>query len=141
MITPYNNFLQGSDMNKDKANNCFSRDLCRYIYNKRINDSIFDPTKLKKLKLSSKFFSWKLGMLECFVDDLLLNIDTPFARSYGTNGRSKYTPTSLAAKYFPCIPDFINVVNILSPRYEYSERVNVFIACCHSMGLLSGPLN
>ena len=39
------------------------------------------------------------------------------------------------------VPSFIGLVTKLSPRYEYSERVNAFITCCQAMGLQSEGLD
>jgi hypothetical protein len=55
----------------------------------------------------------------------------------GSGGEKEYALASLAHKYFGFMHDFIRVVNMLSPKYDYNERINVFITCCHAMGLLS----
>jgi len=56
----------------------------------------------------------------------------------GRGAKKEYVPSPLARQYFESMHDFIEVGRLLSPRFEYSERVNAFINCCNSMGLLSG---
>ena len=116
------------------------RNLCQRLYKKELYDSLFDPTKLQNLKFGSKFYASQLFELECFVDELQSNDETPFVQCFGNGGRKEYAHASLASQYFGLMPDFIDVVNMLSPRYDYNERVNAFITGCRSMGLLSERL-
>jgi len=114
--------------------------LCQEHY-KKIRGSLFDPVKLQKLKLNSSFYASSLFKLECFVDDLLSNADTPFVPWSYRGGQREFVFNTFAERYFGTIPDFIEVINMLSPDYVYGERIKVFISSCHSIGLLSEPLD
>lgn len=113
------------------------RNLCQWLYREQLYDSLFDPIKLQNKKLSSKVYANILSKLECFVDELLSNDEIPFVPSLDRIGKKDYLANSLAHQYFIFIPDFIDVINILSTDYYYSERINVFTDYCHSMGLLN----
>jgi hypothetical protein len=64
-------------MRENKKFDDLDQFLCREHY-KRIKGSLFDPVKLQKLKLNSSFYASSLFKLECFVDGLLSNAETPF---------------------------------------------------------------
>ena len=115
------------------------RSLCKKYY-KELSDSLFNPTKHPNLKLDTLYAN-SLLRLEFFVDDLLSNEETPIVAGFSSNGRKKYSYTSLVHDYLSSMPNFIDVVKVLSPRYDYSERINAFIACSHAMGLLSEGLD
>jgi hypothetical protein len=133
------NLQEGLKMSKHGRGNDFDRFLCKEHY-KKISDSLFDPAKLQEPKLRS-YFAEQLSELESFVDGLLTNDETPFVAGLDKYGKIQYAFNTLASRYFISMPRFIASVNMLSPRYEYSEHINVFIACCHSMGLQNGTLD
>ncbi len=122
-------------MKKNEKTDHYDRNARRAYYDDFCG-TMFEPTNNKLASLHA----FQLHTLECFVDDLLANDDIPFVPHLSGNGKSEYAQSPLARKYFRCVPDFIHVVSILSPRYEYSERVNVFIAVCRSMVLSSEQL-
>jgi hypothetical protein len=126
-------------MSGHERGNDFDRFLCKEHY-KRISDSLFDPVKLQKPKLRS-YFAEQLSELERFVDELLQDDETPFVASLGQCGKMQYASSTLASQYFKQVPEYIKISNMLSPRYDYSEHINVFIACCHSMGLQNETLD
>lgn len=120
----------------NKKSNSLDRNLCQWLYSERLQDSLFDPIELQTKKISSKSYANTLASLECFVDELLSNDEIPFVASIGGIGRKDYLANSLAHQYFIRIPSFIDAINMLSTNYYYSERINVFIDCCQSIGLL-----
>ena len=126
-------------MRDKKEFNRLDRALCQRLYNdEKTYDSLFCPEMLKHIpKIHANF----LFNLECFVDDILSNDEIPFVLCLGANSRNDYDPAFLAQKYFGSVPDFIDVVNMLLPNYDYSELINVFISCCRSIGLLHESLN
>jgi hypothetical protein len=129
-------------MRNNEHNDRYDSDFCEELSYQRLYDSSFYPTipdnsKCLPTTASESF----LSALECFVNDLLVNDEIPSRPYLGTDGRTWHTRASLAVKYFGLIPDFIEVVNRLPQRYEYSESINAFIACCHAMGLLREHLD
>ena len=127
-------------MRKNENNDRLDRAFCKEIYCHRLYNPSFDPSKSRNLEFLPKTYKYFLSRLECFVNELLSNDEIPFLPYLGTDGEKWYTPASLAIKYFVSMPDFIDVVNRLSPKYAYSEPINAFITCCHAMGLLSERL-
>lgn len=124
-------------MHENEKNNRLDRHLCKTIYSGELCDSLFDLKKSRNTRLNSKFYGHQFSRLECFVDELVSSDDIPFVPYLGNGNMKEYAPTSLAGQYFQLMPDFFGIVNMLSPRYDYSERVNAFIKCSRSMGLLS----
>ncbi len=127
-------------MHENEMNSGLDWHLCKAIYTGELCDSLFDLKKSRNTKSYSILYALQFSKLERFVDELVSNDDTPFVLYLGNSGSKEYATTSLASKYFGLLPDFIDIVNMLSPRYYYSERVNAFTKCCHSMGLLSEPI-
>jgi hypothetical protein len=130
-------------MPKNKKSTQFDRNLCSTVYKERAEQhSLFDSTKRLNLNarlsemFAAKFYALKLSELEQFVDVLLNCDEVPFVQDSRPGFENNYLPASPAARFFTSVPDFIEVVNLLSPRYEYSERITVFIACARSLGLL-----
>jgi len=124
---------------KNREYDHFDRILCQKIY-KYFYDSLFYTaqtinTNYNKLNANNLF------KLECFVEDLVLNTETHFLLRPDSNEKNDYVFTGIAETYFQLIPSFIEIVNLLSPMYEYSERINVFIVSCDAMGLLNKHLN
>jgi|GEM_PF-898967 len=116
------------------------RDLYHTFYQSNCN-SLFDPTKNRDLNNCPKFYSLQLSYLEQFVDDLLSDDEIPFVPCISNGGRNEYHPSELAGRYFIRTPGFIIAVNMLSPNYEYSERINAFIAGCQTMGIMEKRFN
>jgi Inovirus Gp2 len=125
-------------MRKNEKNNRLNSDFCEELACQRLYDSSFDTINIQHSKLDTKSYYLRL---ERFVNEALLNNEIPFLPCVGYNSGKWYTPTSLAINYFDSIPDFIDVVNRLPPKYEYSEPINAFIACCQAMGLLNERLD
>lgn len=112
--------------------------LCAWVY-RNLGDSIFEPAIQSSAKFNNAAYSGQLYLLENFIDELLLNGKVPFIPFLNKRNTTEYRTTSLARCYFLKIPGFIEVITMLSPHFEYSERINVFIACCDSLGLLIEP--
>ncbi|ASF45230.1 YagK/YfjJ domain-containing protein [Methylovulum psychrotolerans] len=112
----------------------FDNHLRRVTY-ENLCDSLFDPAKNQYPYLIPKFYASQLSILEDFVGESLENVGTPFTTYLGNNGKIAYAPSSLAQRYFVGVPSFIKIVNMLSPDYDYSERITIFIACYQAMGL------
>ena len=127
-------------MSENKKLDDLDQVLCQEHY-KKIRGSLFDPVKLQKLKLNSSFYASSLFKLECFVDALLSNAEIPFVPWSYRGGQREFVFNTFAERYFGSIPDFIEVINMLSPDYVYGERIKVFIFSCQAMGLLSEPLD
>ena len=127
-------------MRKNEKDDLINRDFCEELSYQKSYDPSVDTIKLRNSEFHPKIYKYFLSTLECFVNDLLLNDETPFVPYIGDNGEKWYTPASLAMQYFRSIPDFIDVVNRLSRKYDYSEPINAFITCCDSMGLLGERL-
>ena len=134
------NFQRELTMCKDENNNQFNNDFYEELSCQRLYDS-FGPINIQNSKLDSESYASKLDMLAYFINEVLLNNEIPFLPYLGNDGGKWFTPASLAIKYFGSLPAFIDVVNRLSPKYEYSEPINVFMTCCHAMGLLSERLD
>jgi hypothetical protein len=77
-----------------------------------------------------------LSRIEDFVKELLLDHATPFEITQRSTAHQTYSMTLWAMD----LPDFIAAIKRLSPDYEYSERINVFISVCKDMGLMGAPL-
>ena len=114
--------------------------LNQEIYCERSRNALFDPAKLFIQQQPLEFYAHQLSQLERFVQDTLSTHENPFSTYLHACNGVQYTNTALA-KNFMLMPDFLNVVNMLSPKYFYSEYINVFIDCCQSMGLLSQPIS
>lgn len=113
---------------------------------KAYDHSLFEPIKLLKLNKQQRahladddnYYELKLSSLEQFVETLLNHHEVPFL--FDCQNR-QYQPASPIADYFTSVPDFIRLVKALSNRYQYSEYINVFIACIHELGLQDIELN
>ena len=100
------------------------------------SDSLLESTKFQNKVLTSKDYAKRLANIESFVNDLLSNKETPFVSTINKAGQNFYRPGTLANRYIRSMPVFIKIVTLLSPKYEYSERLNVFVNACNAMGLL-----
>ena len=127
-------------MRKNKKDDRLDSDCNDELSRQRLDDSSFHPSNIQNSNLDSKTNKLNLQKLESFVNEVLLNNEMPFMPYFGTNGKEEYVQSSLAQQYFKCLPDFIDVVNRLPPKYEYSEAINAFINCCDLMGLLGERL-
>lgn len=126
-------------MYQNESFNDLDLNLNQEIYCDRSRNALFDPRKLLIQQQPPEFYAHQLSQLERFVADALSTNEIPFSTDLHTCSGVQYTYTELA-RNFMMIPDFLNVVNILSPNYLYSEHINVFIACCQSMGLFNQPV-
>lgn len=86
------------------------------------------------------FYSGLFAELEHFLDKLVSDSTTPFGPRVRTKQGEAYEITPFAVRHFRQIPEFLKVVRTLPPQNEYSEHVEVFIACCMEMGLLDKTL-
>ena len=128
-------------MNKYEKSDRINTDSYEELSCQRLDDSSFHPINIQNSKSDSKSYASNLQRLKCFVNEVLLNNEIPFVLRPGTNGEKWYASPSLVGQYFNWMPDFIDVVNRLPRKYEYSESINAFITCCHAMGLLSKRLD
>jgi len=110
--------------------------FCRDLYHTRYH-SIFECTELYRWKFSHDYFAGHLYKLETFVDELLSNDEIPFVSRINRTKQIEYEYTRLAESCFTLIPKFVGIVKMMSANYEYSERINVFIAACDKLDLLS----
>lgn len=127
-------------MNTYKKNNRLDRNLCEFFYREYLYDSLFDQRKIQQKRFNSKFWANQLFKLDCFVDELLSNDETPFVPYLGRNGAKEFAASVLASHYFTLIPGFTDIVDMLLPMYDYSEGIKVFMSCCNKMGLLGNRL-
>src|SRR5665647_406700 len=128
-------------MNKYEKSDRINTDSYEELSCQRLDDSSFHPINIQNSKSDSKSYASNLQRLKCFVNEVLLNNEIPFVLRPGTNGEKWYASPSLVGQYFNWMPYFIDVVNRLPPKYEYSEPINAFIACCQAMGLLNERLD
>ena len=127
--------------NESGESDRLDRSLCHLVY-KTECESLFDTGNIQKYRHPKRFYSHQLYKLECFIEDLISDIEkTPFMPRISRGGRKEYDFTKLAETYFCLIPDFIDVVNILSQRYDYNEHITLFTSCCNAMGLLDKKLD
>ena len=93
-------------------------------------------------RLRPPLSGWVLARLEEFVFQVLSDDDPPFIKFY-EQGRLSYKPSALVEDYFDHIHDFIEVTRLLSARYQYSERINVFVLAYQTLQqrLATEPLN
>ena len=87
-----------------------------------------------------QYFSRLFAKLEYFLDQLVSDSTIPFGPKVCTKRGEAYEITPLAERYFRQIPEFLKVVATLPPQNQYSEHVEVFIACCREMGLFGQML-
>ena len=109
-------------MRKNKKNYRLNSDSCEVLSSQGLYDSSFHPTNIQHSKSGSESNSLNLHRLESFVNELLLNNEIPFAPYLGNDGKKHYAHSSLARQYFEWMPYFIDVVNRLSPKYDYCEQ-------------------
>lgn len=130
-------------MRKSNRLDTFDKHICHESY-RLYYDTLFDINKLpdKRKYLS---YAHTLENIEYFVDDLLSDSEIPFVPNVSLKSTGvvcqTYHASALAQRYFIVLPDYLNVVNLLSSDYEHSERINTFIHCCQSMGLLGTTLD
>ncbi|MFZ1548573.1 MAG: hypothetical protein WAT12_16000, partial [Candidatus Nitrotoga sp.] len=111
------------------------RNFCGNIYQIKY-DSIFEGTGLDRQKFSRDYYTLDLWELENFVDELMSNDEIQFVSRINRTRQIEYEYTQLADSYFTLIPKFVGIVKMMSTNYEYSERINVFIAACNKLDLL-----
>ena len=85
-------------MCKNEKNNRLNKKYCRFLYQQFFYDSLYDPTKLRSVALRSRIYALTFSNLECFVDELLSNNETPFVPCLGKGGRKEYSPLPLASQ-------------------------------------------
>jgi hypothetical protein len=122
-------------MNENNKFNGLNKELFR-LYCIEHSDSLLESTKFQNKVLTSKDYAKRLASIEGFVNDLLSNKETPFVSTINKAGQNFYRPGTLANRYIRSMPVFIKIVTLLSPKYEYSERLNVFVNACNVLGLL-----
>lgn len=104
--------------------------------------SLFDGEKIKlKGRGGARIYAHQLNQLECFVHDVLSNDEIPFVPRFSDLDGVKYDHSPLAARYFMMMPGFILTVEMLSLKYEYNEKITIFVDCCNFMGLMSSPVD
>lgn len=95
----------------------------------------WEPGQVVLEEGTRQYFSRLFAELEYFVDQLVSDSTIPFGPRIRTKLGDAYEITPFAERYFCQIPEFLKVVATLPPQNEYSEHVEVFIACCREMGL------
>lgn len=114
--------------------------LCRKAFRDYAED-IFDTELGRSKRRSRDFYADKLCRLRSFIDNATVNSEIPFQPRLSSNGSGEYDCSPLAHQYFPQLAGFIEVVKMLSPKYEYDEHITVFTRCSESMGLLTEDLS
>jgi hypothetical protein len=51
----------------------------------------------------------------------------------GWDKGKSYAPNSFANRYFSKTIAFVLTAQVLPPHYDYSERINAFVSCCHNI--------
>lgn len=100
----------------------------------------WEPGQVVLEEGTRQYFSRLFAELEYFVDQLVSDSTIPFGPRIRTKLGDAYEITPFAERYFCQIPEFLKVVATLPPQNEYSEHVEVFIACCREMGLFGQML-
>jgi hypothetical protein len=123
----------------------FDDELSELITGRRIylshSESIFDIKKIRGTQFHNKLHAHQLSKLEIFVRDVLRDDAVPFLPKIQADHDVGFDYTHLAERNFKLMPDFIDIVKLLSPRFQYNEHINVFMHCCGAIGLLNGPIN
>ncbi len=115
-----------------------THELDNYYNSKAKDHSLFNLQKLPNQTTYDNQPEVTLVDLELFVREVLSTHQAAFL--FDTQDR-QYKPSSSIAYYFRAIPEFIQIVKALNDRYEYSEHINVFIACTRALGLQDVELN
>ena len=78
--------------------------------------------------------------LERFVNDVMSSDTPPFTLCVSQDTKPYFQCNEVAQWHFRRVPEFIEVINKLSPRFSYSEQIEVFRICCVQMNLLEAEL-
>lgn len=97
--------------------------------------SLFDQQGDLSDPVLGKVYASYLCTLERFVDAVISDDEIPFVKCT-RDGQARYDLSHLAHQFFARVPSFIEVVGKLSPRFRYSEYVDVFLEICQTMKLL-----
>ena len=116
------------------------REICSFVYHSNAA-SLFEMSKAPSHGIPTKFFANQLANLQSFIVEALSDDDIPFVQKVSGSKRMVFDPTPLASRYFYATPGFIDLVRMLSPKFEFSEHINAFSACCKTMGLLDQPFS
>lgn len=100
----------------------------------------WEPGQVVLKEGTRQYYSGLFAELEYFLDQLVSDSTIPFGPRIRTKLGEAYEITPFAERYFCQIPEFLKVVATLPPQNEYSEHVEVFIACCREMGLFDQVL-
>lgn len=115
------------------SNSFPDQELLRYSL-EEFSNSIFELGPAASFNANLYLHSKNILLIESFVHECATNNETPFV-PFSNAGRTDYHGSSLALSYFQYIHGFVDTINTLSAKYEYSEYVNVFITCSHAMKL------
>lgn len=111
------------------------RGLCQQVYSE-LTPSLWIASQSARPRFYPRINSHQLTLLEYFIDDLLADDSIPFLPRWGSTAQlGQYDISPLAFKHFALVPEYIDVVNMLSVEYDYNEHITVFRACVETMGL------
>lgn len=108
--------------------------LCRETY-QRYADSLFEGKTAKQIGTLRKYYAGLIASLGSFVETAASTDERPYVPITKSNGRTGYSKSALAERYFKRIPEFILIISMLSTRYRYSEHVEIFREACELLGL------
>lgn len=120
----------------DDEDNDIHEIACQEIYNS-LDDIKFKNTELYYEEYCYVKYKFRLYKFKKFVTKIMSNDEIPFVPISNQEGINYYNVSSIGKEYFTEIPNFIEIVNILSPYYYYNEYINVFITCYKSIDLLN----
>lgn len=103
-------------------------------------DSLFPTQRQSRQQPSNKFWSSQLSKLESFVHEAVKGSEIPFVPKVAAHQFTEADSSALANKYFSLMPDFLQVVHLLSKEFDYNELIETFIAGCDAMGLTQTPV-
>lgn len=107
--------------------------------------SLFRESKRRAPHLADNFYANQLTLLQSFVMEALADDAIPFVqkmyrgKSQVRDERPTFDATPLAHRYFNATTDFIDLVQLLSAQFEFSEQVKAFKVSCEVIDLLDQP--
>lgn len=99
-------------------------------------ESLFERKSVNHQHHSEKYWAGMLRKLEGFVFEAVKGNEIPFVPTLTTRMTTAAHGSRLVTQHFSRMPEFLTVVRMLSPQFEYSELVEVFMQTCKDLGLL-----
>lgn len=103
---------------------------------KHLQSSIFDWKNADLKRKYENFSSAYFFNIEQFVSQAI-RIDEVPCLPFVRNGVIDFHFSNMACTYFHQVSSFVDTVKTLSPLYEYSEHLKVFVSSCQQIGLLN----